>query len=93
MNTKPIKWSDRDNSFLLKTNYDTNFMIEVYNKTTEINFNQLVNQLNDKSLNKNSDSLSYLLTYHSKDEFLKYADHFQMMNDFKVTLLTSFKFI
>jgi hypothetical protein len=60
-------------------------MIEVYKKTIEIGFNELISKMNnDKKFNKNSDSKSYLLTYHSKDEFLKFADHFQMMNDFKV---------
>jgi hypothetical protein len=81
MNDKPIKWSERDNSFLLKSNYDPKFLIEVYNKTKQIDFDHLINKLSERN---NSENPSYLLTYDSKEQFIKYANHFHLMDDFKV---------
>jgi len=53
--------------------------VDVYNKTTDISFDSYLKDKNELSKNKTS----LLLTYRNKDEFVKYAKHFGIMNDFK----------
>ena len=63
----------------MQKNYDELFLVDVYNKTIDITFDNYLTKKEDYSKNKTS----LLLTYKNKDEFVKYAKHFGIMNDFK----------
>jgi hypothetical protein len=87
MNEKSVNWLERDNRNLLKSNYDAHFLNEAYNKTVELTFDKLTKLIDEsENTDKSIKDLSFLLAYKTKEEFLKYANYFKMMNDFKVYL-------
>ena len=64
---------------IFQTNYDEAFLLNAYNKTTELTFDKYKQLKQEYSKNQTS----ILLTYTSKDEFIKYAKYFGIMSDFK----------
>lgn len=79
MNQNEIDWSKLNNNYLIKTNYDEDFLVKAYNKTTELTLDTYLKTKHEYSRNKTS----ILITYNTKDEFVKYAKHFGIMSDFK----------
>lgn len=77
MNHQPVDWASINNEHLLKHNYDTQFYEDVYTSAHEIPFLEY--------LKKNSTARfpKILLTYETKADFVKYANYFGIMNDFK----------
>lgn len=55
------------------------FFDQVYSKSLQMSFNRFL----EKSDNLNDIKSSILLLYSNKEEFLKYAKFFEIMNDFK----------
>ena len=77
MNRQTVDWSSIDNKYLLQQNYDAKFYEDVYANAYEIPF---VDYLKNNSTSKHS---KVLITYESKEEFVKYAKYFGIMEDFK----------
>lgn len=76
------------NYLKFQSKYDESFLIDAYNKTIELPFDVYLKFKSDYSKNKTS----ILVTYNSKDEFIKYAKHFGIMSDFKAGVpRTSYK--
>jgi len=80
MNNEPVKWTKIDTSYLKKENYDAEFLNNVYNLSHEISFSDFIKR------QKNSKNDKFLIIYSSQSEFVKYANHFGLMNDFKANV-------
>lgn len=77
MNHQPLEWSTINTDYLLKENYDKKYADDVYMKTVEISFKDFLKP--NQTINSNR----ILITYSTKQEFLKYGNYFGIMNDFK----------
>lgn len=77
MNHQPVDWASINNEYLLKKNYDSKFYEDVYTKAHEIPFLEYLKKNSTTKFSK------ILLTYETKADFVKYANYFGIMNDFK----------
>lgn len=77
MNQVEYDWSKVNTDYLVKENYDKMFLSDVYNRTVKLSFNDF------KKAPPRNKTTKILLTYSTKKEFLNYANHFGIMNDFK----------
>ena len=89
LNTKPVNWQSMDLSNLLRRNYDTKFLDEVYESSVEISFAEYKSKVqNVKSPPEPfaNQMVPLLITYSDKGSFVTMAKHFGIMDDPKVRL-------
>lgn len=88
-----MDWSKIDVSSLRKEKYDSKFLADVYDNSEEMTFIEYLKISNSTDLATNKKAI--MIVYNTKQDFLKYAKYFGVMNDFKVKIqvMSSFYFL
>lgn len=66
----------------VKNVYDPIFLDDVYSRAHEMSFEEFLKQPEPQGSMVNT---AILITYSNKEQFLKYAKYFDLMEDFKVS--------